>query len=688
MKLNVDAELPWMSSNAAFPIFAEKPSDEENESRVFCSTGKGGGKDATCSPKDKGGGGDIPDVSDLTKVKSLGGSTGATLAADKDGTQYVVKGGNSPDHLRSEFAANQIYAAAGISVPRTKLDDSDPKRPRQISEYVDAKPLASVRGEARDRAIAEIQKGFAADALLANWDVVGLEQDNILVPKSGAPLRVDNGGSLTYRAQGKDKPFGPTVSELESLRTSAQGKPIFGSLKDEQVASQIDDLSARRDKILAATPAPLRETMGQRLDYMEKWAAGKRGTKRGSAIESESRVFCATGKGGGKDASCSPKDSGGGGGPAADAFSDPDDIPGSGGGGGIPAGGKDFDKDGNLVSKVVSKSSMEVGKSYKVTKLGKDYHGKVVSVEHSEDGKKTKVTLALEGGGKKSLVLMSAAKVQEKQLGALANAEKGKESAWKTDVQKLVSEHDSQKAAPKATLPAGTVTNKSGLPIPSLSDAKDLPSGPPDGFKTEPTPTQKQAATSTEAQIYRSPTAVGAVKAYTASAFAKMNRTLRDGVGSEKTPLTITQAIKAFKDPTDAAKMVALSVATETATHSKPITVYRGSGETLARIVASLPPGGEFIDRGFGSTSLSPKVAQNFEQDDDPAVICKITTRWGLPVEGKTSVSGELEYIQPRNMRYREKSRTWRRVGKRRVIYAEFEAIGPSQPHDWTWGGS
>ena len=291
----------------------ETPSNAQSasaESRVFCSTGKGGGKDASCSPKGTGGGASIPDASDLTKVRSLGGSTGATLAQDKNGNSFVVKGGNSPDHIRSEAAANAVYEAAGVAVPRTKLDESNHSKPKQVSEYVEAKPLASVKGAERQQAISEIQKGFAADALLANWDVVGLEQDNILVPKSGPPMRVDNGGSLKFRAQGKDKPFGSTVGELDSLRTSQQGKPIFGSLKDDDIASQIGDLSARRDKILAATPEPLRSTMSQRLDYMEKWASGK--SKRsldGSPVES--RVFCATGPGGGKDASCSPKDTGG-----------------------------------------------------------------------------------------------------------------------------------------------------------------------------------------------------------------------------------------------------------------------------------------------------------------------------------------------------------------------------------------
>lgn len=272
--------------------FAVKVPKRPKESRGFCPTGEGGGVDNSCGT----GFGTMPKASELSRVSTLGGSTGATLAEDASGNRYVVKGGNSADHIRGEASANAVYRAAGVPVPRSMLDETDESSPKQVSEYVKAKPLASVAGEAREKAIAEICKGFAADALLANWDVVGLEEDNILVPESGPPLRVDNGGSLTFRAQGKPKPFGPTVGELETMRTSEQGEPIFGGLTDQQVASQIAELSARRDKILASTPPDYRDVMSQRLDYMEKWASKKSGQ--------QSRAFCPTGDGNGVDNSC------------------------------------------------------------------------------------------------------------------------------------------------------------------------------------------------------------------------------------------------------------------------------------------------------------------------------------------------------------------------------------------------
>jgi HK97 family phage portal protein len=607
------------------------------ESRVFCSTGAGGGKDSSCSPKDAGSSGSLPDASDLTKVRSLGGSTGAMLAQDKSGNSFVVKGGNSPEHIRSEAAANAVYEAAGVSVPRTKLDESNPGKPKQISEYVEAKTLASVKGAAREKAIAEIQKGFAADALLANWDVVGLEQDNILVPKSGPPLRVDNGGSLTFRAQGKDKPFGPEVGELDSLRTSQQGKPIFGSLKDEDIASQIGDLSARRDKILAATPEPLRSTMSQRLDYMEKWAKGK--SKRSQDTVAESRVFCSTGPGGGKDASCSPKDTGGGG------------------------------AEGSL--KVVSKSSIEAGKTYKITKLGKEYHGKCTAVSHSDDGKKTSLTLQLDAGGKKQLTIMSAAKVQEKMLAQAAQAETAGTAAWKKDVEKLIAQQDAQ----SKTAPGTKVGGKGAIPIPETA-AEIKEEGTPASWKIEPkdgvddaTPEQKAVLASSSAQA--------AIKSYTGTAYAALNAELRAS-SDAKTPSSLYEAASRLSTKMDAAHLGALSVATELKGTSDK-TLYRGGGKALAKLIASMPEGGEFIDEGFGSTSSQLGVAQNFG-GGDLRVVMRIQTPWGLPIKGVSGIPGEHEHLQPRNMRYRVGKREWRRYGHQRILYADVIGVGPDKP--------
>jgi hypothetical protein len=66
----------------------------------------------------------------------------------------------------------------------------------------------------------KILDGFAADVLLANWDVIGLENDNILVDEDGNPARIDNGSSFSFRAQGARKPaqlLTTNITELEAF---------------------------------------------------------------------------------------------------------------------------------------------------------------------------------------------------------------------------------------------------------------------------------------------------------------------------------------------------------------------------------------------------------------------------------------------------------------------------------------
>lgn len=50
-----------------------------------------------------------------------------------------------------------------------------------------------------------LAEGADVDAMLGNWDVIGMAADNILVDKDGKPWRIDNGGSLSFRAQGGKK---------------------------------------------------------------------------------------------------------------------------------------------------------------------------------------------------------------------------------------------------------------------------------------------------------------------------------------------------------------------------------------------------------------------------------------------------------------------------------------------------
>lgn len=217
------------------------------------------------------------DVAVLEDVRDLGGSTGAQLVRDPArGREYVLKRGDSAAHLREEFAADEAYRALGVNVPRGRLYET-PDGPVKLSEFIEGEPLSSLRGSALENARSRLREDFAVDALLGNWDVVGLNSDNILVGADGRIWRIDNGGALRYRAQGASKGdrWNDYPTELFSLRDSLvnpQSGAVFGSLRHNQLIDQIERLGRQRQPLLDALPTDLRARVGRRLDEMERVA--------------------------------------------------------------------------------------------------------------------------------------------------------------------------------------------------------------------------------------------------------------------------------------------------------------------------------------------------------------------------------------------------------------------------------
>jgi hypothetical protein len=223
-----------------------------------------------------------PDAVDL--VKKLGGSTGAELVRDPLTKKlYVRKRGANPDHLREEANADAAYRALGFDVPEFKLYDT-PSGPVKLAVFHDGVTLSELMKTdpaAADKAMAKLRKGFVLDALMGNWDVIGMGMDNILVTKAAKVFRIDNGGSLRFRAQGARKgasQWTGTVSELDSLRNSGvnpSAAKVFGSVTDEEIKKQIKALLKKKDVLIASLPADLQGTVKDRLAYLEKIASQK-----------------------------------------------------------------------------------------------------------------------------------------------------------------------------------------------------------------------------------------------------------------------------------------------------------------------------------------------------------------------------------------------------------------------------
>jgi len=214
-------------------------------------------------------------------IKNLGGTTGVTLH-DVDGNKFVHK--PSRDYmggryqLEVEDAVDNIYRDMGTTVPDSKLYD-DGGGVYKISEFIDGELLRDYVDDQDkfDHIKSQLQQGFVLDALLANWDVIGLEEDNIIVSKSGNVHRIDNGGSLSFRAQGAPKGdlFGDEVKEIDGFRNSNfKISKWYGDVTDEMIVGQVRDISDGKDNIINKLKKnnisdDVIETVKNRINYLE-----------------------------------------------------------------------------------------------------------------------------------------------------------------------------------------------------------------------------------------------------------------------------------------------------------------------------------------------------------------------------------------------------------------------------------
>ncbi len=219
-------------------------------------------------------------------MRRLGGSTGAWLGTTPDGTQYVIKYGGCPEHVLEETYADACYRAMEVPVPDGGLHEGG-RKPAKVSEFIPGPSFRKLllNGDVRlGVVIEELRKGFAADALLANWDVIGVAYHNIILGEDGIVYRIDNGSALRRRNVGLLKSpwdWNGTVHELRTLREwwiNPFSSLVFGYLADEEIAEQIMSyVIPNREDILAVVPDDLGETLDARIKYLTQWAESRLG---------------------------------------------------------------------------------------------------------------------------------------------------------------------------------------------------------------------------------------------------------------------------------------------------------------------------------------------------------------------------------------------------------------------------
>ena len=242
--------------------------------------GKGGGHHAAAIPE--------YDPKNLKFGKLAGGSNGARIATHTDGSKWLVKtyqGGEN--RVATELLANAVYREMGARVPRAGRIQLNNGKQALAYPLLEGKPKKYVFQKPGARPDPEVGKHFMTDALLANWDVAGLEDDNILWDPQGNPFRVDQGGTLEYRAMGNRKEFGPVPYEVTTMltgsgqsRRSAQVDPSGMLAQARQIAETLTP--ARIDQLVNAAGFKdqamrerVRKALKARVAWMGRFAQGK-----------------------------------------------------------------------------------------------------------------------------------------------------------------------------------------------------------------------------------------------------------------------------------------------------------------------------------------------------------------------------------------------------------------------------
>ena len=175
-----------------------------------------------------------------------GGSNPGGIYTDTEGNDHYVKKSKSDMHAKNEVMADKFYEKLGIKTSQLKLADVGNGKLGTSSKMVEgSKNDFYSKAKSDPEYLKKFQEDFATDAWLANWDVVGLEYDNVLTDADGNPIRIDPGGALLYRAMGSPKGdmFGEEVGEWESMRNGSNpASNIFGSMTDEQLKASVAKL--------------------------------------------------------------------------------------------------------------------------------------------------------------------------------------------------------------------------------------------------------------------------------------------------------------------------------------------------------------------------------------------------------------------------------------------------------------
>lgn len=174
------------------------------------------------------------------------GSNEGGVHTDASGKKYYVKYYKNPDQARVEALTGKIYKHMGIHTLEPEHREINGKH----AVVTDWNPhLSQMKPKEFDKLdvhqARQVGKMYHAAVLTKNWDIVGLEHDNIVKHENGNLHAVDHGGAFHFRARGGPKEYGSDIGEHESLRNNHEASGhVFTSAFRQHPTAERDSISA------------------------------------------------------------------------------------------------------------------------------------------------------------------------------------------------------------------------------------------------------------------------------------------------------------------------------------------------------------------------------------------------------------------------------------------------------------
>lgn len=160
---------------------------------------------------------------ELKKVPGtqLGSNPGGIHVDSETGEKHYVKHYHNADQAKVEALTGKIYHHMGIHTLHPEMHGESSIKTKWNGDLHQMKPK---HFEKLDKKQAhQVGKMYHAAVLTKNWDIAGLEHDNIVHNKKTGDLHaVDHGGAMHFRAQGGHKDYDHDIAEKKSLRGNGQ----------------------------------------------------------------------------------------------------------------------------------------------------------------------------------------------------------------------------------------------------------------------------------------------------------------------------------------------------------------------------------------------------------------------------------------------------------------------------------